>query len=411
MKRPLVVMVSEMAFRLIPFLFEVMTVMRWIASNSTISLFDYLIVQELKSKLKERDASRVLFPPAKAKSRIVGVLVLAGLIALLFVPLLVMSSNETVSIVNPGSVATASFGVSGLPTFYDNQVAIAGRILAESERRQITGNDLARFWQSPLEQVQLIDLPFSSMREWTVSADALNESDTYLKQPDAVCYPYGSLQFIMAKATTSNRVQTVTLELAGDQLPRDALNNLTAAIEKNSSSIFIPALLPMFVTVGYDEAPKSISNYAYKVEFRYVNATNGNGPYWQMKSYPPQISGLPGFMTNTAGISRVLIWSEKVPNAITGTMMASTGGILGLYSFILLTIGQWIAGWVAGLFVDLWLSRMVNPQRLLNIVLALEAYELSGEYDKEFELSELLLENLRFTGRVVQMTNAPGPEP
>jgi hypothetical protein len=61
--------------------------------------------------------------------------------------------------------------------------------------------------------------------------------------------------------------------------------------------------------------------------------------------------------------------------------------------------------WTNSQFVNLWLTRMQNPSKLLHIVFALEAYEIRNEEDQEFLLSEQLLESLRTVPKLVQMTN------
>jgi hypothetical protein len=50
---------------------------------------------------------------------------------------------------------------------------------------------------------------------------------------------------------------------------------------------------------------------------------------------------------------------------------------------------------MSSLFKDLWLTRMLHPDRVLKMLLALEAYRLAGDYDREFAMSELLLDKLR----------------
>jgi hypothetical protein len=404
-------MLHEIVFRIVPFLFEIVTVMRWIASRTTIALLDYLVIQELKSKLIQQRASRVLFPQEKQKGRIEGILLLAGLIALLFVPLMIMSSRDTASITNLAAVATARFGISGLPTFYDNEIAVTNSILSDAERTQLSNfsgaRDISRFWQSPVEQVQVLEFPTGSMLQWTVSPDAVSRSLISLNSTTGSFIPYGSISLLMQNATTMNRVTTVTIASYGSELGPAGRKNLTDALNRINASISVSHLLPLFVTIGYDEAPTWITDYTYRVDFKVV-LSNESSVSWEIQSTPDG-KGIPTFMQQ-ANKSVVLVWSEKVPDAITGTVLASTGGILGLYSFVLLTIGQWISTWVKSLFINLWLTRMINPQKLLNIVLALEAYELLGEPDKEFELSELLLENLRSTPRVVQMTNVIDPE-
>jgi hypothetical protein len=409
-KRPLFTMLYEIVFRIVPFLFEIVTSMQWIASRTTIGLFDYFVIKELKSKLLQRRASRVLFPQEKQKGRIEGILLLAGFIALLFVPLMIMSSRETGSLQNPATVASAHFGISGLPTFYDNEIPVAQRTLNDTERTALQkfsgASNVARFWQSP-DQVQVLEFPTGSMVQWMVSPDAVSRCLAQLNDTTVAFTPYGSISLSMTNATTTNRATTVAVASHGAPLDDAGRRNLSLALNRANASISVPNLLPLFVTVGYDETPRGIAGFTSRIDFKVVIG-NESSMFWEIQSTPDG-KETPAFMQQ-ANKSTLLVWSEKVPDAITGTVLASTGGILGLYSFVLLTIGQWIGTWVKSLFIDLWLTRMINPQKLLNVVLALEAYELLGESDKEFELAELLLENLRSTPRVVQMTNVIDPE-
>jgi hypothetical protein len=237
------------------------------------------------------------------------------------------------------------------------------------------------------------------MVQWSISQDsidmnlaALNTSMTYL--------PYGILSMTFESATTKNRALTIDIPVRGENLTTEQRMNLSSALRHENATITVLNMLPIYITVPYDGTASAIQDQNYNVQLRYNNAS-GSGS-WEMFTTPNQ-TGLMSFMS--VNRTSILIWSEKTPDAITGSLLTSTGGLLGLYSFILLTIGQWVAAWLASMFLELWLSRMINPQKLLNILCALEAYEALGELDKEFQLSELLLENLRTTVRVVQMTN------
>jgi hypothetical protein len=92
---------------------------------------------------------------------------------------MVMLSSQTASVANPASVATASFGIPGLPTPHEKQIAPTGRTFTLSEQAQIRGGDSLRpFRRSPLEQVQVLELPVWSMVQWSVSPDALSATIT-----------------------------------------------------------------------------------------------------------------------------------------------------------------------------------------------------------------------------------------
>jgi hypothetical protein len=202
-------------------------------------------------------------------------------------------------------------------------------------------------------------------------------------------------------ATTKNKALRIDLPVRGENLNSDQRNSLRSALRNETATITLWNILPIYITVPYDGTASPVSNQNYNVDFRYSNVSTPG--FWEIYTSPNQTRRME-FMGSSNSTS-ILIWSEKAPNGLTGSLLTSTGGLIGLYSFILLTIGQWVASWLASMFLELWLSRMINPQKLLNILGALEAYEASGDLDKEFQLSELLLENLRTTVRVVQMTN------
>jgi hypothetical protein len=316
-----------------------------------------------------------------------------------------MSSTDNSSVLNPATLASSSYGIAGFPDFYEAQNAIAQNSVASDEQKQIRALDdpaLSSFAASPLPELQQIALPFHSMVQWSASPDALNAS-LRAGCNGSTFIPFGRTSIGFHSATTRNKVQTVQLSQYGDPLAFGECLNLMRAFSGNNTQVTVNRLIPLFLSVRYDGDPTWIGNYGYNVTFRFFH---GDTPYWRMETVPA--GPVPDFVRKrlqTDNLSVIVVWSEKALGTITSSVLSSTGGILGLYSFILLTIGQWLASWTASFFVDLWLTRIVNPTKLLNVLLALEAYEMSDEPDKEFQLSELLLENLRTITRVVQMTN------
>jgi hypothetical protein len=378
--------------------------MRWIASKTTIALFDYLILATLKSKLRQRQAMRQLFPTAKQKGRIEGIIFLILIVALLFIPLMIMSSKDSVGQRNSPQLFDCHLGVSGLATFYENQIAVPGQGLTEDQKKNISelrNKDLTLFATGASDQIRVIDLPMTSMVQWSISQDSRMANLASLTNGTGTYFPYGILSMTFSAATTKNRALRIEIPVRGDDLTVEQRRNLSSALNHTNVSVIFWNILPIYIKVPYDGTANAVANQNYNVQFRYTDIS-GSGS-WEMSTWPNQTRQMK-FMGGP-NLTSILVWSEKTPDAITGSLLTSTGGLLGLYSFILLTIGQWVASWLAGMFLELWLSRMVNPQKLLKILGALEAYEASGELDKEFQLSELLLENLRTTVRVVQMTN------
>jgi hypothetical protein len=332
MKRPLLTFILEKAMMVCPFLFEVMTTMRWIARRTTISLFNYLVLEELRHQLTEQRARYKLFPREKQNGRFPGIAFLALITAILFIPLIIMSSHDQGSGVNPVAAFTGSFGLSGLPNLYENKVTISGNRITSDQRNQISqlGDPrLDRFSKRPSEEVQVIDLPFGSMLEWEASPDAIRSSlDDIVKNTSIE--PFGTITVQLRSATTRNRVQTVTLTRFGANLGAEQREHLlkilnSTAGHANNTNITIQEFVPAFLQISYDGEPIWVNDYYYNASFQYIEGSLGER-YWELDT---SSRSLPAFF-NTENATRVGVWSEKTPDQITAQLLGSAAGLLGL---------------------------------------------------------------------------------
>ncbi|OHS95191.1 hypothetical protein TRFO_02120 [Tritrichomonas foetus] len=411
-KKPLFTMVYEIVVRACPFLFEIMVCMKWIANKTSVSLFNTFILQFIKSKLKGQRASYMISPPRKAKGHAVGILFLILMIFLLFVPLLLLSTSDSTTILNPATIVESHFGIAGLTNFYENLITVENSKISSSQQTEISElNDttLLTFYSMSSSQIQILDLPFGSMNEFDITPDAKSSAIDQLSQNESTFIPFGTISLSFKTATTKNKVQNVVLNLFANKLTEEQKINLTSALLSNYSSetvVEIPNFLPMFVYIPYDSVSGQIDHYYYDATFK--KFSDGVTTSWQLITTPSAslTSKIPNFLNvSSQNTTRIVVWSQPTPDQYIGSLISSTGGIIGLYAFIVVTIGQFITMWIAGLFTDLWISRMHNPLKLLNALMAIEAYQLSGDLDKEFELAELVLENMRSTTRIIQLTD------
>ena len=406
-KNPLFVWVYETLFLVIPFLLPIVTCMKWIASGTSIGIFDYLIFEELKAKLKRQRAALVVFKKEPERTRLKGFLLLVVMLALLFVPLVIMSSTQNSGIVNPASIASVSFGLSGLPNIYENHITIKDSMISRADRESITELDdesLIAFSSMSLDQIQVVRLPFSSMNQWIPSPDAMTNVLDLLSDDKSSIAFFGSVTFGFQKSTSENKVQNVKFDLYSNALTRDQRESLKQLLDGSNSTvdITIERLLPMFYQVGYSSEPTPVAKYSYDVTFRSTNVSNAIA--WEMDTRPDSRIVIPEFM-QTGNETVMVLWSGKSMGSIAGSLLSSAGGLLGLYSFILVTIGVWVSNWVSSHFTDLWITRMAHPEKLLMMLLALEAYKITGDSLEEYKLAQNLLSNLRSTTRIIEITN------
>lgn len=416
--KPLLIIIYEVVLRACPFLFEIVVVMKWIANRTSVTLFNTLILEHVKSKLKQRRATSILFPPRKQRGSCVGVLFLFLMIFLLFFPLLLLSSSDSTTTINPASIIESKFGVAGISSFYEYLTTVEHSQLTDSQQKQIfnmNDSSLVTYYSMSISQLQVLDFPFSSMSEFIVTPDANNIAIDHLKDNESEFIPFGTISLSFKTATTKAKARNVVFNIFGEKLNETEKYNLSELLSNKSTSstteLRIKNFIPMFIYVPYDNENSYIKGYFYDAIFRLTSTdsseSNGGSDYWHLETVPSDPENTPDFIKDSykENVTRIVLWSQATPTKLIGSLLTSTGGIIGLYAFIVITIGQFITMWVAGLFTDLWIMRMHNPLKMLNALMAIEAYRLEGDLDKEFELSEMVLENLRSTPRIIQLTD------
>ncbi|KAH0793897.1 hypothetical protein GPJ56_002109 [Histomonas meleagridis] len=304
-------------------------------------------------------------------------------------------------------MVSAHFGISGLPNFYENQITGTTLTLEDQiEISQLSDPLLLQFYSTNVEQNQYIDFSFGSMNQWIATPDSINLAIETLSSNTTNVTPFGTLSFTFKYATTSNKAQSVVLNIFSQKLTEEQKLNLTKALSNDGDDqiIFIKNFIPMFITIPYDSLATYVDKYYYDATFKmqYEN----NEKYWELSTSINR-TDLPKMFLNRDNKTRIVVWSQPVLDALLGSILSNAGGtIIGLYAFIIVTIGHsFVTKWVADLFTTLWVSRMHDPMKILNILMAIDAYQMSNDLDNEFKLAEMLLENLRSTQRVIQLTD------
>ena len=96
-------------------------------------------------------------------------------------------------------------------------------------------------------------------------------------------------------------------------------------------------------------------------------------------------------------------------DALVSTLLSSTGGFLGLYAFVIITIGQFVRMFINSFFDDLWIDRMPDTDKLLNVILAIEAYRDAGDLETEYRTSVMFLNAVRSKHNIIKLTGMLEP--
>lgn len=152
--------------------------------------------------------------------------------------------------------------------------------------------------------------------------------------------------------------------------------------------------------------PSSLDEYFYDLTLS-LQKQNSSGYYWKMFCTYSGSGKIPKFIHHDNKNS-IVVWTQPTFPELVSMVFNSTGGMLGLYVLILFTFGSYLRMSISESRVQLWISRMKNPEHLMSIILAIEAHQAAGEDDKEFYLAQDLLEQMRTNNKMIQLCEKEG---
>lgn len=132
------------------------------------------------------------------------------MVALLFVPLFLLSTSNQASIPNPARSVKFNLGVFGLPSFYINIIEAENRDgKTQQTLKNIHDNKLATYYSNPLNQLQIINIPKESMCDFQIIKVALKH---YLSDKEnKTIIPFAAFTLSFNEPTTKAKEETVTV--------------------------------------------------------------------------------------------------------------------------------------------------------------------------------------------------------
>ena len=413
--KPIFTYVTNLTINSIPFLFEFIYIIKWISSRTSIDLFDSLVISKLKLILSKRRAGQKIFSKdSDEKSHWMGYLGLILMIALLFIPFLLMVRSSSTSTPNPVKVASLETGVFGFPPFYSGtSIPDDNDFLTSRQQEDILNtpkNDfLSPFYTNAGGQSQFIKYPQVTSTNWIISDSLVKSSlESILNNSSAPFIPYVKASFQFGSTTTKNNVETVTITNYGDRLENDQIEVLketfiavtNRSLTKNIT-LYVSKLVPLYYLIPLSSDASDVPGYDFDVAFK-LEINDAGQPSWSITSNITQ-SGFPNFVSS--GILSSLVYSQPSFDALIGSLLSSTGGFLGLYAFIILTIGKFVGMYVDSFFDDLWIDKMENTDKLLKAIFAIEAYRDAGDLENEYKNAMILIKAVRSKHNIIQITN------
>ncbi|EAY21911.1 hypothetical protein TVAG_249710 [Trichomonas vaginalis G3] len=395
-----------------PFLFEFIQLTKWLACTTSLNMFDFMIIGQLRSKLSKQVALLKLFPAnSKKKRHTLGIFFVIGLFCLLFVPFVVMMSSSSTSIPNGVKVATVSLGIYGLPELFTGTVLPDDTTLMTDsmQKHVMTMNDktLEPFFANSRKESQYFTYPSITMTNWIISeSSARFAMNTIKNTSNPIFIPYVTFKFTVQTPTTKKNVDQITITKNGKQLKPEVLETLYKALEctmnlatPENLSFYLDDLVPLFFIIPLAKDASVVSNYYFNTTFTFEQSTNGNF-YWSIST--KRTAKQP--VDVQEGPIGSVVFSKPTYDAVISTLMSKTGGgFYGLYVFFTLSCGKMVRSFINSFFTDLWIDKMGKPEIFLNVILAIEAHRKAGDLKSEYATAMMLLNTIRSVHNLVKI--------
>ncbi|XP_063601150.1 piezo-type mechanosensitive ion channel component-like [Penaeus indicus] len=418
--------VNLFAFRMfmnVPFLFELRTLMDWIWTDTSMNLSDWVKMEDIFSHIFQIKCERRAedeYPQGRGESKRkiikygMGGCALLGVIALIWFPLVLFALSNTVGQPNPPYDVTVEISIGAyqpifrmtaqqqsLYTFtmkdWDSfnyhyradrqaQTFLSNYDFGDVVVAELSGNSTAIWGISPPAQRRLIsDLqshhPIRLKMRWSVKRPS--------KSPD-----------VASECKDETEIQLKAFEGSERNPVRDKLVRILEG-ELDSNPVLIENLLPKFLKVTNKGQALYVPQLEDKkkgfVDLRLTLQSDGFGnlsstqEWWEVEEECKHFTWLP--RGSECRFLTIYTFNDKAfPE---GLSFISGGGIVGMYTTLVLVAGKMLRGYFAGSALKIMFDDMPNVDRIMQLCLDIYLVRES----RELELEEDLFAKLVFLFR------------
>ncbi|RVE48798.1 hypothetical protein evm_006572 [Chilo suppressalis] len=411
-------MVFFRGFMAVPFLFELRTLMDWIWTDTSMTLMDWLKMEDIFASVFLLKCSRYVedeFPQPRGVKKsstskyLLGGGVLAFVIAIIWFPLVFFAFGNTVGEPNPPTDVTVKIRIGPfLPVYQMSAQSHNIDLFTEQDYTQLInmyGRD--RTAQTFLSNyiyndVAVITINPNSTMNWEISPPELDrlEREAISDQPLLVKFTYVITHPTNAvpNPPTIEDHREVSIEAKVDGKPnpeRETLLKLLAGTAPPDTWLNVRMLFPKFVKVfnkgtakpAYQLMPQLIpdggpdSRLYRDVQLRLER--DGDTKYWRVRESCSPKDPLEQIPMNSCNMLIMYTFNDKLfPETLN---FISGSGIIGLYTTFVFLASRVLRGFFSGIYTKIMFDDLPNVDRVLqlclDIYLVREALELALEED------------------------------
>lgn len=397
-------------FRLVPFLVELRAVMDWVWTDTTLSLSNWMCVEDIYAnifiiKCSRETEKKYPQPKGQKKKKIVkygmGGLIIFFLICIIWFPLLFISLvRSVVGVVNHPIDVTVTVKLGGyepLFTMSVQQQSIQPFTEAKYDHLTKTFGDNAVAMQFitlySYEDIVTAMIEGNSGSVWRISPPSRQEViKELLGSPvDLTLRLAWNFQRDLGKGgTVEHTFDKHSIDLEPGNPVRADLASLL--VGNRTGPVLVPNMFPNYIRAPNGAEAKPVSQLHKDDEDGYLNITlslmsdrslngSGNQEWWNI--------AIAGCAPSSCGVLPMVIFNDKVSPPSLGFLAGY--GIMGLYVSVVLVIGKFVRGFFSEISHSIMFEELPCVDRILKLCTDIFLVRETGELELEEELYSKLI--------------------
>ncbi|XP_041645226.1 piezo-type mechanosensitive ion channel component 1 isoform X2 [Cheilinus undulatus] len=397
-------------FRLVPFLVELRAVMDWVWTDTTLSLSNWMCVEDIYAnifiiKCSRETEKKYPQPKGQKKKKIVkygmGGLIIFFLICIIWFPLLFISLvRSVVGVVNHPIDVTVTVKLGGyepLFTMSVQQQSIQPFTQAEYDHltKEFGDNAVAMQFITlySYEDIVTAMIEGSSGSVWRISPPSRHELiKELLESPvDLTLRLAWNFQRDLGKGgTVEHTFDKHSIDLEPGNPVRADLASLL--VGNRSEPVHVPNMFPNYIRAPNGAEAKPVNQLHKDDEDGFLNITlslmsdrslnnSGNQEWWDI--------AIADCVPCLGGVLPMIIFNDKVSPPSLGFLAGY--GIMGLYVSVVLVIGKFVRGFFSEISHSIMFEELPCVDRILKLCTDIFLVRETGELELEEELYSKLI--------------------
>ncbi|XP_057703388.1 piezo-type mechanosensitive ion channel component 1 isoform X1 [Corythoichthys intestinalis] len=397
-------------FRLVPFLVELRAVMDWVWTDTTLSLSNWMCVEDIYAnifiiKCSRETEKKYPQPKGQKKKKMVkygmGGLIIIFLVCIIWFPLLFISLvRSVVGVVNHPIDVTVTVKLGGYEPLFTMSVQQQSiQPFTELEYEKLTkkfGNNAVAMQFISLygyEDVVTAMIEGSSGSVWRISPPSRQEVIKELlgSPADLTLRLSWNFQRDLGKGGTVEHTfdkHSINLE-PGNPVRADLASLL---LGNRTKPVHVPNMFPNYIRAPNGAEAKPASQLYEGDEEGYQNITLSLMTDYSMNSSGKQEwwdIAIGGCSPSLCGVLPMIIFNDKVSPPSLGFLAGY--GIMGLYVSVVLVIGKFVRGFFSEISHSIMFEELPCVDRILKLCMDIFLVRETGELELEEELYSKLI--------------------